>query len=56
MASLSSTSFFNQFDPPREKRILRDETILSLIPFGFSATENVLEHFLGTPDLITNVL
>jgi hypothetical protein len=39
--------------PPRETRNCEHENI---VDFGDAKAENVLEFFLGTPDLISNVI
>jgi hypothetical protein len=42
-------------DPPRENRCLEEKHFSQLIPFGTSTATNVLQYFLGTPDIETNV-
>jgi hypothetical protein len=40
------------FNPTRERRLLQDKNFRL---FGSSTAANVLQHFLGTPDVVTNV-
>ena len=53
MASCNIINFTS--DPLRENRLIEEKHFAQLIPFGTSTGTNVLQYFLGTPDIETNV-
>ena len=51
MASKNSITF----EPIKERKLIGDKYFFLLMPFGDATSVNVLELFLGTPDIETNV-
>ena len=53
MASRNSRE--GMFNVPPDIRYTAEEYYNKVFPFGDSTATNILEFFLGTPDIVTNV-